>query len=241
MLSKLVYDVFSNHRSIRRYKDLPIPYSDLEIIMESGRRAPTDATLHLWTSIRVSDKSKRRKISDLIGQRHVYEAAEFFIFLADLYRLEKLLAHRGEEMGEVDFALLLFAAIDAAIAAENMAIMAEAMGYGICFIGGIQNAAREIIEILDLPPKTYPLFGLTIGIPDENPDPRPRLPRSMLFHENVYRDYDDSDLSEAYRVMSSYTGRDWIRVIKRYAGKNGYFEERNRVLRELLRLQNFNI
>ncbi|MCE4598706.1 MAG: nitroreductase family protein [Desulfurococcales archaeon] len=241
MLAKLVYEVFSNHRSIRRYKSDPIPDGDLEIIMESARRAPTDATLHLWSAIRVKDRDKRRRIATLIGQEHVYEAAEFFVFTADLYRLKKLLEYRGEELGNVDFALLLFAAIDAAIAAENMAIMAEALGYGICFIGGVQNAAGEIIKLLGLPHRTYPLFGLTIGVPAENPRIRPRLPRSMLFHEDEYRDYSDDELSEAYRVMSSYSGRDWLRIIKRYAGKGGYFEDRNKVIPELLKMQGFNL
>ena len=234
--------VFEKHRSIRRYKQVDIPEDDLSRIIEAGRRAPTDASLHLWTVIRIVDRIKRRKIASLINQEHVYQASEFLVFIADLYRLKKLLEYRGEELGDVDFALLLFAAVDAALAAENMAVMAEALGYGTCFIGGIQNIPREIIEILELPPKTYPLFGLTIGVPDEDPPRRPRLPTSMLVHVDRYRDYMRDELDEAYRVMAPITrSRDWLRIVKRYAGRGGYFEDRNKKIREVLREQYFNI
>ena len=142
-----MYKVFQSHRSIRRFKPIDLPEEHVHLILEAGRRAPTDATLHLWSAIRL-DRELRKRIAELIGQQHVDEAGLFLVFIADLYRLERLLEYRGVEMGCVDTALLLFAAIDAALAAENMAVMAEALGYGTCFIGGIQNAVEEIIKIL---------------------------------------------------------------------------------------------
>lgn len=55
-----------------------------------------------------------------------------------------------------------------------MAIAAESLGLGICFIGGIRNDVEQIAEILDLPPYTMPLFGLTIGHPVANKEKRNR-------------------------------------------------------------------
>ncbi|MCE4604620.1 MAG: nitroreductase family protein [Aeropyrum sp.] len=237
-----VSKVFESHRSIRKYVKEPLPEHHLDLIMEAGRRAPTDATLHLWTALRIVDDKLRRRIADEIGQEHVYEAGEFFIFIADLYRLKRLLEYRGEKLGRVDRALLVFAAIDAALAAENMAVMAEALGYGTCFIGGVQNAAELIIRELGLPEKTYPLFGLTIGIPAEEPGVRPRLPRDLLFHENMYRDYSDSDLARAYESMSAYSRRrDWLRILKRYVAEGGYFESRSVEMWRLLKTQGFEV
>lgn len=241
-LGERVYSIFANHRSIRKFKQVEIPDRDLEMIMEAGRRAPTDASLHLWTAVRIKDRGLRRKISDLIGQEHVYTASEFFVFLADLYRLKSLLEHRGRSMGDVDYALFIFAAVDAALAAENMAIMAESLGYGICFIGGVQAAAEEIIDLLELPEKTYPLFGLVIGVPDEMPELRPRLPRSIMFHENKYRRYSSEDLDLSFRAMASYPGvDDWIRILDRYAGIDGVFVKRNKTIPELLKKQGFRL
>ncbi len=237
---KHVYEVFARHRSIRRYKREPIPEEHVRLILEAGRRAPTDATMHLWSAVRVKDRGVRGRIAELIGQSHVEEAAEFLVFLADLYRLRRLLEYRGEELAEDHYALLLFAAIDAALAAENMAVMAEALGYGTCFIGAVQNAASEIIELLGLPELTYPLFGLTIGVPAEDPPVRPRLPLEMLVHEDRYRDYSDEDLARAYEVMAPYSRRrDWLRILKRYAARGGYFDERSAALRRLLAERGF--
>ena len=233
--------VIEARRSVRKYRvEGEIPREHLRVMMEAARRAPTDATLHLWSAVRVPRGDARRRISEAIGQRHVWEAQEFFVFVADLYRLERLLEYRGEEMGDVDRALLVFAAIDAGLAAENMALAAVALGYGTCFIGGIQNAAELVIRLLKLPRRTYPLFGLTIGVPGEDPPLRPRLPLDMLFHEGEYRDYSGEQLAEAYRVMAPYSRRgDWLRILKRYVARGGYFEERSKSMWRLLSSQGF--
>jgi nitroreductase len=239
---KVVVEVLERHRSIRRYKPEPIPEEHVEVLMRAAQRAPTDATLHLWTAIRVRDKELRRRIADLIGQEHVFQAAEFFIFAADLYRMKRLLEHRGEKLGDVDYAYLLFAAIDAGIAAENMAVVAEAMGYGTCYIGAVQNAPGEIAELLSLPEKVYPLFGLTIGVPDEDPPLRPRLPLHMLFHVDKYRDYKQEDLELAYSVMAPYSRyRDWLRVLKRYVTPGARLEQRSKLIPEVARRLGFKI
>ncbi len=237
---KEIFKVFEEHRSIRKYKKEPIPSEDLKLIIEAGRRAPTDASLHLWTAIRITNDNLRRKIAEKIGQQHVYTAGEFFVFLADLYRVESFLKQNSKDLGEVDFALLLFAAIDAALAAENMSIMAEALGYGTCFIGGIQSAVKELISWLSLPKKTFPLFGLTIGVIDRVPAKKMRLPTEMLFHENYYRNYDRSLLLKAIDMLST-PKRNWLEVVERYAGKNGVFEERNKKMVFELKDQGFNV
>ena len=236
-----VLETISKHRSIRKYEPRPLPGEHVEALMRAALRAPTDAAMHLWTAIRTTPDQKR-VISEWIGQPHVAEAGEFFVFLADLHRVEKLLEYRGERRGRNDFSLLVFAAIDAALAAENMALAAESLGYGICFIGAVQNAADRIIDLLKLPPHTYPLFGLTIGVPAENPPTRPRLPLDLMIHEGQYRSYSEEDMERAYREMAPYSRRrDWLRMLKRYAAEGGYFEAREGYMRELFRKMGFNI
>ncbi|MCE4627372.1 MAG: nitroreductase family protein [Desulfurococcales archaeon] len=241
-LAKIFMDIVYTRRSVRRYKPEKIPLDHIRIIMEAAQRAPTDAALHLWTAIHVRDDEKKRRIAELTGQRHIDEGSDFFLFIADLYRLKKLLEYRGEEMGDVDHALLLFAAIDAGLAAENMALAAVSLGYGTCFIGAIHNATEEIIELLKLPKKTYPLFGLVVGVPDEEPPLRPRLPLEMLFHSEEYHDYSEDMLDEGYKAMAPITRRgDYLRLLKRYVGREGYFVIRNKELPRLLEKMGFKI
>lgn len=233
-----LYRLFASHRSIRRFRRQGIPGEHVRLLMEAARRAPTDASLHLWSAVRVTDDGLRRRISDLIGQEHVYEAGEFFVFIADLYRVTRLAEKAGLEPGDFGLALFIFAIIDASLAAENMALMAESLGYGTCFIGGIQSAAGEIIELLSLPERTYPLFGLAIGFPLESPPVRPRLPGSLLFHENGYREYGDDELERALTSLDMGESRNRLpRILKRYVARGGIFEARNKEVPVLLARQ----
>jgi FMN reductase (NADPH) len=67
-----------------------------------------------------------------------------------------------------------------------MAIAFESMGYGICYIGGLRNNLRAVDELLGLPEGIYPLFGLCVGVPDQEPGQRPRLPIEAVLFENAY-------------------------------------------------------
>jgi len=40
---------------------------------------------------------------------------------------------------------------------------------------------------------------VVIGVPDEDPDPRARLPIESIVHEEVYHDFDDDRIEETYR------------------------------------------
>ncbi len=234
-------EVIRDHRTVRAFAPDPVPEEDLVRMVQAAQRASTDATAQMYTLIRVRDMAVRQKIADLAGgQRHVLEAPEFFVVCADVYRLRRLLEYRGVEMGTFPTLGLLFGVVDAALAAQNLALAAESMGYGIAFIGGIQNQVDELVDLLRLPPGVYPVVGLCVGRPAHRPDLRPRLPREAVWHENVYRDYTPEDLQTMYNAMApiASTG-DWLSVLRRYFAREGVMERRERGVRETLRGQGF--
>ena len=47
--------VFGRHRSIRFFESEPLADGHLDLIMEAGRRAPTDAGGHMYSVVRISD------------------------------------------------------------------------------------------------------------------------------------------------------------------------------------------
>ena len=81
----------------------------------------------------------------------------------------------------------------------------ESLGYGICYIGGIRNNPREVSELLHLPDKVYPVFGMTVGVPDEEHGVKPRLPVAAVLHENGYDEQKYDELLNEYdETMNAY-------------------------------------
>jgi len=65
-------------------------------------------------------------------------------------------------------------------------VAAESYGLGCCYIGGIRNDPDAVTQLINLPNLVYPVFGLCLGYPDQNPAPKPRLPLVSVLHQGVY-------------------------------------------------------
>lgn len=64
--------------------------------------------------------------------------------------------------------------------------VAQSMGYGIVPIGAVRREPMDIIELLELPKYVYPIVGMCIGVPDENPMQKPRFPEQAVIHKEKY-------------------------------------------------------
>ena len=237
-----VFEVFASHRTTRKFTDDPIPLEHLDAIIEAGRRAPTDASAQMGTFIRITDPALRIRLSKLSGeQRHIVEGAEFFVVCMDVFRLRRLVEHRGGEYGMGPLISLLFGITDAILVAQNMVIAAEALGYATCYIGGVQNNADEIGTELNLPEGVLPVVGLVLGVPAEGETEkptRPRIPRQAAFMENRYREMTPELLDACYQAMSSYhRSGDWYNALKHYFTSEGSMPRREPVLRRALAQQ----
>jgi len=235
-------EVIGKHKTIRKYKNKKIPDEHFNIIINSGIRAPSSANLQTYSVIRVKDMNIRRILYEIAGnQEHILQASEFLIFIADIRRIIKCLEILNINSSKPNFFMLYISAIDAAIAAENMVIAAETLGYGICYIGAIQNDPCKVCEILKLPIGTYPLFGLTIGIPDESPVKRFRLSKEALIYEDEYPT-NDINAKIAVKDYKKYGYiESFIRRFKRYFGIDGRYSVRNKIMIRCLEKQGFKI
>ncbi len=83
--------------------------------------------------------------------------------------------------------LMLIASVDAALVAQNVLVAAESLGLGGVYVGGIRNDPDKMSELLNLPDRVYPVFGLCLGWPDQDPDRKPRLPQSLVFLKTSIR------------------------------------------------------
>ncbi len=237
----MLVETILSRRSIRKYKPQPIPAEDLERIIACAQRAPTGGGLQVYTLVRITERALRDQITHLAGdQAHVRDAAEFFVVCLDVSRNQALIEQRGGQPAHAPLMSVFYGMADAMIAASYMAAAAEALGYGICFIGGIQNALGEIARLLKLPQGALPVVGLCLGAPDEQPEQRPRMPADTLVRQNEYGRLTAKDLERCYTAMvgASASG-DWYNTVNRYLGAGGTMEAREAVVQQALEQQGF--
>lgn len=200
--------LLQNHRSIRRYAPRPIPDEMVEAIIRSAQAASTSSYVQAYTIIGVTDPAKKKALAELSGNAHVETCPLFLVFCADLRRLCVAAARHGVEAQVEGTEPFLVATVDAALAAQNAAIAAESLGLGICYIGGIRNRIAEVCQLLEIPRLVYPVFGMTVGFPADEPGKKPRLPLEAVFHRERYEPERDRHL-DAYdeTVRRYYTER----------------------------------
>ena len=202
MITNPVIDQMINRKSIRSYTDLEPTEEELETIVRAGQQAPFASQLGSLLLRRDRDSNP-------------FHAPLYFIICVDAHRWELIMARRGWEMVSSDLLVMLLGMQDAALMAENMVIAAESLGMGSCFLGAIPYHTTEIIEQYNLPPRVFPMVGLTIGFPAENPPPRPRYPLNFTLFEDSYPEFTEDQISEAIQVMDEgYLAQNYYRKLK---------------------------
>ncbi|MDP4096034.1 oxygen-insensitive NADPH nitroreductase [Paenibacillus sp. P96] len=206
--------VLMNHKSIRKFKQEAISEQQLSAIVAAGQMASSSSNVQAYSVIAVTEPDLKRQLAGLAGgQAYVEQCPVFLVWCADLYRLKRVTEqHRPDQTSYEDSTEnFIVATIDAALAAQNAAIAAEAMDLGIVYIGGIRNNIAEVSELLRLPELVYPVFGMCVGVPDQDPGLRPRLPQAAVLHMNGYDPEQTMEQVELYdeamtRYLSERTG-----------------------------------
>jgi FMN reductase (NADPH) len=202
-----VIDLIHRHTSVRHYKPDPLSHSLVETIISAAQRASTSSNLQAYSVVAVTEEDMRTQISKLCGnQSHVREAPVFLAWCADLARLDRVCKIRGYTQISEYTENFLIAAMDTTLAAQNAALAAESLGLGICYIGSIRNHPAEIIKLLGLPRLTFPITGMTLGWPDEQPGIKPRLPIQSVLHWGSYNPVKEDENLHSYDATMVATG-----------------------------------
>lgn len=71
-------------------------------------------------------------------------------------------------------------------AAQNAVVAAESLGYGVCYLGCLRSGMEQLIKLLVLPRKVFPLYALAIGVPAKKNPLKPRLPIAGVWFSEEY-------------------------------------------------------
>lgn len=196
-----------NHKSIRAFKDKTIEKRTLETLFEVANRTSSSVAMQSYSIIRVKDPIKREEISKVSDQEYVATAPELLIFVVDLYRNAQISKEMGENIDEkINMDKFFQGFTDGAIACQNTVVAIESLGMGAVYLGSILNDSQKIIDILELPPLTFPIVGLGFGYPDQEPQLKPRMDIDLKVFQDKYEFQDNylEAIEEYDRTMKEY-------------------------------------
>jgi len=174
-------DLVKKRVSIRKYLNRPIPRQDLLDCIEAARLAPSACNAQPWRFIIIDDKETIKRIT-LEVCRGVYsfnnfitESAALVISISDK---EGFLRKAAGAIKGTDYYL-----IDIGIACEHIALQAQELGIGSCWIGWFDE--RRLKKILKIPKRSKIDVILALGYYEPqliNPKPRKSLDEIVSFY-----------------------------------------------------------
>lgn len=200
----------------------------MDFIYKAIQNTPTSYNGEQFSVIDIDDQELKEKIYGLTNQKQIKTCNHFLVFCADFRKIELAAKAKGVDVsgfpGTVDGYTV--GVIDASLALMSALVAAESRGLATCPIGYIRTVAPDVVsDLLGLPEGVALVCGLAIGVPNEQPDMKPKEPESLLIHHNRYRQDDmtadllgfDETVSEYNRTRTgSKSDNDWTAHIVSY-------------------------
>jgi nitroreductase len=162
-------------RSIRKYKDKPVPQKIVDDIIDCGMRAPSSCNTQPWAFVVVKDKEKIEKLSKISKYSSFVANAPLCIVVC--LTPEKL-----------SFTPNKYHSV--ACAVENMLLAIHTYGLGSCwtFVKDFDDVEveKKAKEILNIPDDVEAICMLPIGYPDEKPAKKELKEHKELVHEEIW-------------------------------------------------------
>ncbi len=202
-----VSEAIKRRRSIRRFKQDLIPDEKIRELIESARLAPSGTNTQPWRFVIVKDDKTKKELQEAAhNQRYIRRAPVIIVCCADLSAFkefstrvdeliesgalpertrEKFIPYLENGMRSVKREeLVTAAATNVSIAVEHIVLRAVELGLGTCWVRWYDD--KKVKEILDVPEFVEVMALLPLGIPDEEPSPRPRLSIDKLMYHEKY-------------------------------------------------------
>lgn len=115
-----------NRKSIRKYRQGPVPRELINKIVEAGQRAPTACGMQAYSFILITDNKLREEICKIIGKQGCMEEAPvWMIVCADMARQLKLFEVLGIKTELGPLGKFVPSMVDAALVAEKRALLSK--------------------------------------------------------------------------------------------------------------------
>ena len=185
-------EVIAARRSIRRFKDKPVPDEVLQAILRAGTQAPSGKNRQPWQFVVITGEKRAEMVrvmregiakaqaqgEDLgssEGSARIMEQAPVTVFIFNPHGIHPWLTRSIEQMFSD---VVNIQSVGAAI--QNMLLAAQNLGIGSLWICDVFYAYEELCDWLG--EKSQMIAAVCLGYADESPDARPRKPIPEVVH-----------------------------------------------------------
>ncbi len=195
--------VIRGRRSIRRYKDKPVPREILEEVINTALWAPSGMNRQDWEIVVVTGEA-RNKLAGLVSKTKKHILPHLKALFPE--KIIKISLQVFENFGGAPFVLIVYVpkqikAIDdsmddveryhtefnrfnrllsASALVQNLLLAAYAKGLGTCWMTGPKYVEKEISELLGKEGREI-VAVIPIGYPDQSPPAPPRKPNVVTW------------------------------------------------------------
>jgi nitroreductase len=189
-------EAIERRRSIRKFKEDPVPDEQILALIEAARLAPSGCNAQPWRFKIVKDSETRRKLARAAyNQRFIAQAPVVIVCCADISGYLEGSKSGIQDLGRIgaveDRIVNIICAnlnenikmnineigqriaVNVAIAIEHMILRALDFDLGTCWIRALEE--DKVKDIFDWDDNIYVVALLPVGYPDESPISRRRL------------------------------------------------------------------
>lgn len=162
--SSAVIENIMTRTSVRKFTDRKISKDTMDILLKAGMAAPSAMDKRPWAFVVVTERTIMDSLNVIKPWFHLKTAAAAIVVCGDL---SKSIEGEGRE----------YWVQDCSAASENILLAAHGCGLGAvwCGVYPIKETVDQVSKILDLPENIIPLNVITLGYPDENPEPKDKF------------------------------------------------------------------
>lgn len=191
-------------KSIRKYSSRPVSDELLDSLLAEAERTQTMGNLQLYSVVVTRGEAQKQRLAPAhFNQPMVTGAPVVLTFCADYHRTTLWGEQRKGHPGYDNFLSYQNAATDALLFCQRFCDLAEAAGLGLCFLGTTVYQPGQIVDVLRLPKLVMPVATITLGWPDEDPQPSDRLPLSAIRFSETYPELAPEFIDASYAEKES--------------------------------------
>lgn len=165
-MTKDVIAAMLERRSVRRFKNEPVPQATVGRLIDAARWAPSAGNIQPWQFYVVyNDRKKQELAAAALNQRFVSEAPVVIVVCSEPETSAAKYRERGRN---------LYVIQDTAAAVQNILLAAEGYGLGACWVGAFEETL--VIDALEMEKGIVPVAIIPVGFAAEERRPPARRP-----------------------------------------------------------------